>query len=200
MTVSRKSGRRAGASQTREQIAAAARTLFAEAGYERATFRAIAAEAGVDPALVVHFYGSKDELFREVMQLPPELAGALAGLAEGPADQAGRRLAGFVVGAMENPASRSLVLGRIRCASSHPDAAAMVRELVGRDVVRLTAAISGDRPELRAVLIGSQLVGILITRYVVGVEPLASLPPEQLIEQLAPPFQRLLTGRLDEPG
>jgi AcrR family transcriptional regulator len=200
MTMSRRSGRRAGTSQTREQIAAAARTLFAEAGYERATFRAIAAEAGVDPALVVHFYGSKDELFREVMQLPPELAGALAGLAEGPADQAGRRLAGFVVGAMENPASRSLVLGRVRCASSHPDAAAMVRELVGRDVVRLTAAISGDRPELRAVLIGSQLVGILIARYVVGVEPLASLPPDQLIEQLAPPFQRVLTGRLDEPG
>jgi AcrR family transcriptional regulator len=196
MTMSRRSGRRAGTSQTREQIAAAARTLFAEAGYDRATFRAIATEAGVDPALVVHFYGSKQELFREVMQLPPELAAALAGVADGPADEAGRRLAAFVVGGMENPASRSLVLGRIRSASSHPDAAAMVRELVGRDMVRLTAAISGDRPQLRAVLIGSQLVGILITRYVVGVEPLASLPPDQLIEQLAPPFQRLLTGSL----
>jgi AcrR family transcriptional regulator len=194
--MSRRSGRRAGTSQTREQIAAAARTLFAEAGYDRATFRAIATEAGVDPALVVHFYGSKQELFREVMQLPPELAAALAGVADGPADEAGRRLAAFVVGGMENPASRSLVLGRIRSASSHPDAAAMVRELVGRDMVRLTAAISGDRPQLRAVLIGSQLVGILITRYVVGVEPLASLPPDQLIEQLAPPFQRLLTGSL----
>src|SRR3954463_4498362 len=182
MTMSRRSGRRAGTSQTREQIAAAARTLFAEAGYDRATFRAIATEAGVDPALVVHFYGSKQELFREVMQLPPELAAALAGVADGPADEAGRRLAAFVVGGMENPASRSLVLGRIRSASSHPDAAAMVRELVGRDMVRLTAAISGDRPELRAVLIGSQLVGILIARYVVGVEPLASLPPDQLIE------------------
>ena len=200
MSMSRRSGRRAGTSHTRDQIAAAARTLFAESGFDRATFRAIATEAGVDPALVVHFYGSKEQLFREVMQLPPELAEALAGIAEGPPEQAGLRLATFVVGAMENPASRSLVLGRIRSASSHPDAAAMVRELVGGDMVRLTAAISGDRPELRAVLIGSQLVGILITRYIVQVEPLASLPPDQLIEQLAPPFQRLLTGPLDQPG
>ncbi len=82
---SRRTGRRPGASDTREQIAVAARTQFAEQGYERATFRAIAAAAGVDPALVVHFYGSKEELFRQVMVLPPAIADGLERLADGPA-------------------------------------------------------------------------------------------------------------------
>jgi AcrR family transcriptional regulator len=119
----KRTGRRPGATDTREQIAVAARTLFAELGYERATFRAIAGAAHVDPALVVHFYGTKDELFRQVMALPPPIAEGLAGLAEGPRETVGRRLAELIVGALEHPASRTVVLGRIRCASSHPDAA-----------------------------------------------------------------------------
>jgi AcrR family transcriptional regulator len=73
----RRMGRRPGATDTREEIAVAARSLFAELGYERASFRRIATAAGVDPALVVHFYGSKENLFREVMALPPAIADAL---------------------------------------------------------------------------------------------------------------------------
>src|SRR3954468_8530488 len=98
----RRTGRRPGPPETREQIARSARALFAELGYERATFRAIAAAAGVDPALVVHFYGSKDELFRQVMQLPDAFSDALVRVAEEPGDQMGRRLAGLVLGALEN--------------------------------------------------------------------------------------------------
>src|SRR4051794_41937263 len=116
----RRTGRRPGASDTREQIAVAARALFAELGYERATFRAIAAAAGVDPALVVHFYGSKDELFRQVMALPPALAGAPARLAGGPRESGRPRPAQLVVGAPEKPAARATLPRRIRRARRPP--------------------------------------------------------------------------------
>jgi AcrR family transcriptional regulator len=200
MAMSRKTGRRTGTTHTREQIAVAARALFAELGYEHATFRAIAAAAGVDPALVVHFYGSKDELFREVMQLPPAFADALARVAEGPRSQIGRRLAALLLGGLDDPRSRPIVLGRIRSASSHPDAAALVRETVARDLARLTAAIGSDQPDTRAVLIGAQLVGIALARYVVAVEPLASLPAADLVELVAPTFQHYLTEPLTPAG
>ena len=134
----RRTGRRSGPTETREQIAVAARSLFADLGYERATFRAIGAAAGVDPALVVHFYGSKEDLFREVMTLPPEVSDALVAIADAPRDELGRRLAQLVVAAIESPETRPIVLGRIRSASSHPDAAALVRETVTRDLTLLT--------------------------------------------------------------
>src|SRR6185503_15512002 len=139
-------------------IAEAARRQFAELGYDRATLRGIAGEAGVDAALVVQFYGSKDALFREVMALPPTVAEAMAALAEGPTATVGRRLAEVIVGMLEDPRSRSIVVGRIRSASSHPEAADLVRETVTRDIGRLAAALTDDEPELRAVLVGSQIV------------------------------------------
>ena len=197
MAMSRKTGRRAGTTQTREQIAVAARALFAEAGYERATFRAIAAAAGVDPALVVHFFGSKDELFREVMQLPPAFADALERVAEGPRDQMGLRLATLVLGGLDDPRTRPVVLGRIRGATSHPDAAELVRQTVTRDLARLTHAIGSDRPDTRAVLIGAQVVGIALSRYVVAVEPLASMPAADVAALVAPTFQHYLTEPLE---
>src|SRR5262245_20020036 len=193
---SKRTGRRAGASDTREQIAAAARSQFAEQGYERATFRAIAAAAGVDPALVVHFYGSKEQLFREVMALPPQIADALVHVADGPPETAGRRLAEAVVGAFENPASRTVVVGRIRCATTHPDAAALVRETVSNDLLRLASALTDDRPDTRAVLVGAHVVGIASARYIVRVEPLASMSASDVVDVLAPTFQRYLLGPL----
>src|SRR3954453_22756460 len=99
---SKKSGRRPGTTNTREAIAAAARAQFADVSYDRATIRGIATAAGVDPALVVHFYGSKEDLFREVMALPPAVTDAIAGLADGPRKTVGRRLAEAVVGLLEN--------------------------------------------------------------------------------------------------
>lgn len=194
--MSSKTGRRAGPTQTREAIAAAARSAFAERGYDGATFRTIAADAGVDPALVVHFYGSKENLFREVMSLPPEVAAGIVGLADGPRKSAGRRLATLVVGALEAPATRSIVLGRIRCASSHPAAADLVRETVTADLRRLTTALTDDQPALRATLVGSAVVGIALARYVVLVEPLCSMSPDEVVDVLAPTFQRFLVGPL----
>ncbi|HWL31982.1 MAG TPA: TetR family transcriptional regulator [Gaiellaceae bacterium] len=192
----KRSGRRPGPTTTREAIAEAARRQFAELGYDRATLRGIAGEAGVDAALVVRFYGSKDALFLEVMALPPAVAEAMAGLADGPTATAGRRLAEVIVGMLEDPRSRSVVLGRIRSASSHPDAAALVRETVTRDVGRLVAALTDDEPETRAVLVGSQVVGLALARHVVRVEPLASMPAAAVIDYLAPVFQHYLVGTL----
>ena len=192
----KRSGRRPGPTTTREAIAEAARRQFADLGYDRATLRGIAGEAGVDAALVVRFYGSKDELFREVMALPPTVAEAMAALAEGPSATVGRRLAEVIVGMLEDPRSRSVVIGRIRSASSHPDAAALVRETVTRDIGRLVAAVTDDQPETRAVLVGSQIVGLALARYVVRVEPLASLPAADVIDYIAPTFQHYLVGTL----
>ena len=195
-TSAKRSGRRPGTTTTREAITEAARRQFAELGYDRATLRGIAGEAGVDAALVMRFYGSKEALFREVMALPPAVAEAMAGLADGPTESVGRRLAEVIVGMLENPRSRSIVIGRIRSASSHPEAAALVRETVTRDVGRLVAAVTDDEPETRAVLVGSQIVGLALARYVVRVEPLASLPAADVIDYLAPVFQHYLTGPL----
>jgi AcrR family transcriptional regulator len=192
----KRSGRRPGPTTTREAIAEAARRQFAELGYDRATLRGIAGEAGVDAALVVRFYGAKDALFREVMALPPAVAEAMAGLADGPRATVGRRLAEAIVGMLEDPRSRSVVLGRIRSASSHPDAAALVRETVTRDVGRLAAALTDDEPEIRAVLVGSQVVGLALARHVVLVEPLASLPAADVVDYIAPVLQHYLVGTL----
>jgi len=192
----KRSGRRPGPTTTREAIAEAARRQFAELGYDRATMRGIAGEAGVDAALVMRFYGSKDALFREVMALPPMVAEAIAGLTDGPTATVGRRLAEVIVGMLEDPRSRSIVLGRIRSASSHPDAAALVRETVTRDVGRLVEALTDDEPETRAVLVGSQVVGLALARHVVRVEPLASMPAADVIDYIAPALQHYLAGTL----
>jgi AcrR family transcriptional regulator len=181
---------------TRDAITAAARAQFAEVGYDRATIRVIAADAGVDPALVVRFFGSKEELFRQVMALPPNVADAFAGLAHGPRETVGRRLAQLIVGVLEEPATRAVVLGRIRSATSHPDAAALVRETVTRDMLRLASALTDDEPETRATLVGTHVVGLALVRHVVAVEPLATMPAAEVVDLTAPTLQHYLTGPL----
>jgi hypothetical protein len=130
------------------------------------------------------------------MELPAAVSDAIVRIGDGPRDQVGRRLAELVIGALETPATRPIVLGRIRSASSHPDAAALVRETVTRDLARLAGAITEDQPETRAVLVGAHVVGIALARYVVLVEPLASLPASEVIELAAPTFQRFLVEPL----
>jgi AcrR family transcriptional regulator len=179
---------------TREAIAAAAREQFASVGFDRTTMRNVASAAGVDPALVVHYFGSKEQLYREVMALPPQVAAGLSALADGPREEIGLRLATLVVGAMAQPGPRAIMLGRVRGAVSHEAGAALVRELVAVDIRRLVDALGADQPETRAALVGSQIVGLAFARYVVGVEPLASMPPPAVIAAIAPTLQRYLTG------
>lgn len=196
MNGNRRSGRRPGRSGTREAILAAARRQFGEHGFDRATIRSIAREAGVDPALVTHFHGSKQRLFLAAVELPFEPEQALPAALAGDRADAGRRLAELLVGILEDPARRSVV-GIVRSAATEPEAARMVRELIGERILGVAAhELSMDAP-LRASLVGSQVVGLVMARYVVGVEPLASLPADRLVDVLAPTLQRYLAGPLE---
>jgi AcrR family transcriptional regulator len=190
-------GRRPGPSRTREAILAAARRQFAERGYDRTSLRAIAAEAEVDPALVTHFFGSKQRLFVEVVEFPFDPAEALPRVLDGDPATVGMRLAEFVVSLLENPDARARITGVVRAASSEPEVARRVRELLTREVWAPAAALLDvDDAELRMNLVGSQIVGLVMARYIVGAEPLASLPPDELVAAIGPTLQRYLAEPL----
>jgi AcrR family transcriptional regulator len=192
-----RSGRRPGESGTRDAILRAARERFAEQGYDRTSLRQIALDAGVDPALVTHFFGSKQRLFVTVVELPFDPAEVLPRLLAGDPARVGERLAGFFLGVLESPEGRSRVIGLVRAAASEPEAARLVRELVTRELFAPVAEHLGaeDAP-LRASLLGAQVVGLVMARYVVGVEPLASTAPATVAAILAPVLQRLLVDPL----
>jgi AcrR family transcriptional regulator len=193
-------GRRRGQSGTREAILASARRLFAERGYDRASLRAIAADADVDPALVAHFFGSKQRLFVEVVEFPFDPAVTLPAVLAGDRETLGLRVATLLVSILEDPEGRARVTGVVRAAATEPDAAHMVRELLTREVWGPAAARLGveDAP-LRMNLVGSQIVGLVMARYVVGAEPLASLSADELVAAIAPTLQRYLTEPLVPP-
>jgi AcrR family transcriptional regulator len=197
VSSSRPRGRRPGASDTRERILATARERFAANGYDRTRIRDVAADAGVDPALVHYFFKSKDGLFVAAMELPlrpadvlpPVLAEGLPGL--------GERIVRRLLSVWDDPANRTALLATVQGASAHPGAAAALREFVRREVVgRVAGVIEADRPELRANLVASQVVGLLGARYVVGIEPLASMDAEELVPLVGPTLQRYLDGPL----
>jgi AcrR family transcriptional regulator len=191
-------GRRRGETRTRDAILDSARRLFAERGYDRTSLRAIARDAGVDPALVAHFFGSKQRLFVEVVEFPFDPAETLPAILEGDRAAIGVRLAELVVGLLEVPEARDRITGVVRAAGSEPEVARMVRELVTREVWKPAAALLGvEDAELRMNLVGSQIVGLVMARYIVGAEPLASLPPEEVVSAIAPTLQRYLTEPLD---
>ncbi len=176
---------------------AAARGQFSELGYDRATIRGIAAEADVDPALVSHFFGSKRDLFASVTTLPFELEQAMPQIVEGPRSRLGKRLAEFLLDVLEDPESRKAITSIVRAAASEPEAAQAARELVtARVLVPIAERIEADRPALRASLINSQMVGLIMARYIVALEPLASLPAKEVVRAIAPNLQRYLTGSL----
>lgn len=193
-----RTGRRPGESGTREAIADAARRRFAEGGYDRATIRAIAADAGVDPALVLHFFRSKQELFASVMALPFEPENVMDEILAGPRSQIGLRLARFAVTTLERPDAQRVLTGILRAAASEPEAARLVRErLAERIIGAITEGLGVPDARVRASLVSSQTVGLVMARYIIRVEPLASMDPEALIVALAPNLQRYLTGSLD---
>jgi AcrR family transcriptional regulator len=193
-----RSGRRPGESGTRDAIRAAAGRQFAEQGYDRTSMRSVAKEAGVDPALVAHFFGSKSRLFVDVVELPFDPAHVVPLIFTGPRAEVGERLARFLVGLLEAPEARRRVTGLVRAAASEPEAARMVRELIMREVLgRIVEALDVADADVRATLVGSQVVGLVMARYVLAVEPLASLPPDALAAAIAPNLQRYLTEPLD---
>jgi AcrR family transcriptional regulator len=199
MSVSRRkrTGRRPGKSGTREAILRAARSQFGELGYDRATIRSIAAEAGVDPALVLHFFDSKQRLFLEVVELPFDPAAALPTLLAGDRRKVGERLARLFLAALDDEDARSRWTSMLRAAASEPAAAEMLRELLTKRVfLPLAETLGVEDARLRATLVGSQIVGVVMARHIVRVEPLASLPSDELAQAIAPTLQRYLTGPL----
>jgi AcrR family transcriptional regulator len=196
----RRSGRRPGDSDTRGAIRAAASHQFAERGYDRTSLRSIAAEAGVDPALVAHFFGSKQKLFVEVVELPFDPAEAFQTVFAGDRDEVGNRFAHFLMTLFEEPEAQRSMTGLVRAAASEPEAARMVREVVTRQILaRIVEELGVDDADVRASLVSSQVVGLLMSRYVVGTEPLASLPAEWVANAIGPNLQRYLTEPLPSP-
>jgi AcrR family transcriptional regulator len=190
-------GRRPGASGARDEIAEAARRQFAELGYDRTTIRSVAAEAGVDPALVLHYFGSKQRLFLEAVDLPFEASDLVEQLQKGPRAKVGERVARFALGVLEDPDARARWTGMIRSAASDPDAAAILREVLTRRIFEpLAEALGFDDARLRANLASSQIVGLVMARYVIGIEPLASVRPETIESAIAPTLQRYFVGAL----
>jgi AcrR family transcriptional regulator len=197
----RRSGRRPGTSGTRDAIAAAAREAFAGLGYDRASLRGIAQRAGVDPALVLHFFGSKQQLFASVVQLPFDPETVLPQVLAVGRGAIGESLARFVVGMLETERGRNSLTGIVRAAASEPAAARIVREMVTERIfVPLAEALGTDDAQLRASLVGSQVVGLVMARYVVAVEPLASADPATVIAAIGPTLQRYLVEPLPAVG
>jgi AcrR family transcriptional regulator len=181
---------------TRDRILAAAREEFSERGYEKTSVRAIAKAAGVDPALVHHYFGTKEQVFEAAIEVAFAPArNAPDAVAEGPLDGVGERLTRFIFGVWENPATRVPLLAIVRSAVNNDAAAAVFRRLVVSQVLgRVAAQLDVPDAELRAELAAAQLVGTAMLRYVIKVEPLASADPERIIARVAPVVQGHLTG------
>lgn len=194
-------GRRPGASQTQQDILRAAREVFAEESYERASLRRIAAHASVDPALLIHYFGSKNGVFAAAMALPfdPHKLGQAV---FGPGiEGAGERLCRVFIELWESDEYGKQLRGVVRAAVSDASAATTLRSFLQARMLGLPATfLNIDRPEERMTLVGSHLVGMAFARYILGVEPLASMPKDALVHAIAPAIQHYLEGDLHLPG
>ncbi|GAA4349409.1 TetR/AcrR family transcriptional regulator [Angustibacter luteus] len=194
----RRRGRRPAGSDTRAEIVTAARLAFAEHGYEATSLRAVARRAGVDPALVHHYFTDKAALFAACQQLPFNPTEQIDRAVAGDPDHVGERLVRFFLSTWDSVEGRPRIMALVAAASTHEDAARTLREFLAREVFgRVVAGLGTDVPELRGSLVASQLVGLAMARYVVRVEPLASAEPEDVVRWLAPTVQRYLTAPLD---
>jgi AcrR family transcriptional regulator len=190
-----RAGRRPGASGAKGAILRAARRLFADRGYDRASVRAVAARARVDPALVLHYFGSKAELFASSVELPIDPT-ELEALLEGDPATLGRRIAEFYFRRIFRD-RRQTVLSLLRSAVSNPEAAAMLRRAIERSAVAaLERTLPGEEAALRGELCASQMMGLFLARHILAVEPLASEDEDRLIDAVAPVLQHHLGAPL----
>ncbi len=194
-------GRRPAGSHTREAIAAAAKHQFADLGYPRTTLRAIAREADVDSRLVTHYFGTKQSLFISVVDVPfdPEALAEVV-LSEGSA-HAGHRLAQLMIRTLDDSESRQSMTSLMRAAASEDEAAFIVRRvLTERMLMPLARLLGGDRPELRAALLGAELTGYLFARYVIELPAISEVGAEELAAAVGPVMQHYLVGPLGGPS
>jgi AcrR family transcriptional regulator len=201
----RRTGRRGGDSGTREAILAAARRRFGDYGYDGATIRGIASDAGVDAALVHHFFGTKERLFAAAMRLPivpgELVAAALDPAGREPGRSLGEHMLRTVLGAWDVPEVRATFLGLLRSAVTSEQAVGMLREFVTESILgRLAGAAApgaaGDDAQFRAALVASQVLGLALTRYVLQLGPLARAGTDDLAAAIGPALERYLTGEI----
>lgn len=193
-----RTGRRPGSPDTREAILAAARGLFADRGFDSTTVRAIAAEASVDPALVHHYFGTKEQLFHATVEVPIDPQSLVASVVSGGPNEIGVRLVRTFITTWDSPAGAAGA-ALLRSAMSSDWGARLMREFLATQILRrVTAELELEPAEaaLRAGLAASQMTGLALTRYILKLEPIASAPPEQLVALLSPTIQHYLTGPL----
>jgi AcrR family transcriptional regulator len=169
--------------------------MFGASGYHAASIRAIAAEAGVDPALVMHYFGTKEDLFAASIRLPLRPAEAAEAILADGIEEAGRNLARLFFGVWEDPGSRDALLAMLRGAFDTEEGARALREFITSALLeRVADRLEGDDPHLRTTLAASHLIGVAVLRYVVGFEPLRDAPVDRLVGEVAPRIQTYLDG------
>jgi AcrR family transcriptional regulator len=196
-----RTGRRPGNQDTREAILAAARAAFADNGYDRASIRMIATGAGVDPALVHHYFGSKDQLFLASMQVPIDPTEVIPRVIAGGRDGVGERLVRTFLGVWDSPAG---VAGAalMRSALTNDQMARLLREFIVQRILRramMQLGVDPDEVPLRASLVATQIAGLAMGRYLIKIEPLASVPAEVVVAAIGPTIQRYLLGPISAP-
>jgi AcrR family transcriptional regulator len=193
-TVSR--GRRPGSPDTRAAILDAARALFAAGGLSGTSVRAVAARAGVDPALVHHYFGTKDDLFMAALALPFDPRDVLGPVvAQGP-DGAAERLMRVFLSIWDDPELQVPMIALARSLTD-PSGRELMRDGFLKVVIGpLAVGLGIDEPERRMPLVASQVMGLILMRYLLAVEPLASMQADELVAIYAPTIQRYLTGDL----
>ena len=190
-----RTGRRSGESGTRDAILDAARTRFAEHGYDGATIRGIASDAGVDPALVHHFYGTKERLFVAAVRFPVVPSEVLGRVAEAGPEQLGVTFVRTVLGFWEASETCEQSLALVRSAITNECAVTMLRGFVESAIYGAIAEVVQDEDaRFRASLVASQLFGLFVARLVLGLEPIASASIDDVVAAVGPTVQRYLTG------
>ena len=188
-----RTGRRPGTPDTRDAILAVARQRFATRGYDATSLRGIATEAKVDPALLIHYFGTKEGLFVAATGLPaglPELFGSLAAL---PLHDCVQALVRGYLHLVDSDKSRNAILALVRSAVSNDKAAAMLREFLTAELLPVIARLTGHPDaRLRAALVAAQLIGIATLRHVLQVEPLAKASPDEIVTLATPAIEQYL--------
>jgi AcrR family transcriptional regulator len=191
-------GRRPGAPDTRAEILASARGLFAARGFGSTSVRAIAADAGVDPSLVHHYFGTKDDLFVAALRIPVDPRELLAPVIEQGEDGAAERMLRIFLGVWDDPGNRLPLIGLFR-SLLEPAGERLLREgFLPVVLIPVGERLGVDHPELRMPLVASQILGLILVRYVVAVEPIASMSADRVVATYAPVLQRYLFGPLPD--
>jgi AcrR family transcriptional regulator len=198
-TGRRRPGRPAGSSDTRDRILSTARELFARNGIDRTSIRAVAAGAGVDAALVHHYFGTKQQLFAAAIHIPIDPMTVLIPMREVPIEELGFKLPSVLLPIWDSELGAGLI-ATLRSLLAGPDVS-LARSFL-QEIVTAEVAPRVDNPPgtgmIRAQFFASQLMGVVMARYIVQVEPFASLPSEQIVATIGPNLQRYLTGDLPD--